>query len=184
MSIIQEALRKAQKTPVVRNAAIPAQRALPKMGNIRVPIEKPKMKNDMRLALYALLFLAVFSFFAVKYFSLTPRRPAVTPPVHLKNKPVPVRAAQPDLLPPIVEKQPVAVKTPSIKLQPIIPQQPAIQQEDFKLSGIMHLEDGLRAIINNLTVVEGDEVSGATVASITEHSVILKKGGSEITLRL
>ena len=169
MSIIQEALRKAQKTPVVRNAAIPAQKPSPETGNIFVSVEKPKTKNDMRLALYALLVLAVFSFFAVKYFSLAPQKPAARPSAHPKDKAAPVETVQPDILSLAVEEQSVAVKGP---------------RENFKLSGIMHLENGLRAIINNLTVVEGDEVNGATVTSITEDSVLLKKGSSEITLRL
>jgi hypothetical protein len=48
----------------------------------------------------------------------------------------------------------------------------------------VQLEDKLWAIVNNSRVSEGDDVDGATVTAVTHNSVVLKKEGSEINLRL
>ena len=55
---------------------------------------------------------------------------------------------------------------------------------DLALNGIMHLETGPRAIINNAIVSEGDMVNGAIVRSINKKSVILTYNNVEITLNL
>ena len=52
------------------------------------------------------------------------------------------------------------------------------------LNGIMYLEDGPRAIINNSIVGVGDSVSSASVARITRSSVVLESDSAEITLNL
>ena len=62
--------------------------------------------------------------------------------------------------------------------------EPIIQPNEFMLSGIMHLEDGPRAIINNMKVSKGDDIDGAKVVSITDETVVLKKQDSEIKLHL
>lgn len=55
---------------------------------------------------------------------------------------------------------------------------------DLMLGGIMYLENGKRAIINNVIVSEGDMVAGATVGAINKKSVILTYNNVEITLNL
>ena len=55
---------------------------------------------------------------------------------------------------------------------------------DLRLDGIMYLDSGPRAIINNAIVGEGDMVSGATVTTINKKSVILTYNNVEITLNL
>ncbi|HPM42515.1 MAG TPA: general secretion pathway protein GspB [Candidatus Omnitrophota bacterium] len=55
---------------------------------------------------------------------------------------------------------------------------------DLALNGIMYLETGSRAIINNKIVQEGDMVGGATVVLINKNSAILKYNDVEITLSL
>ena len=55
---------------------------------------------------------------------------------------------------------------------------------DLALNGIMYLETGPRAIINNKIVQEGDMVGGATVVLINKNSAILKYNDVEITLSL
>jgi len=52
------------------------------------------------------------------------------------------------------------------------------------LNGIMYIDENPRAIINNAIVREGGTVSGAKVIKINERSVILKNGFVEITLTL
>lgn len=52
------------------------------------------------------------------------------------------------------------------------------------LNGIMYLEEGPRAIINNSIVSEGDIVSGARVKNISKKSVTLESRDAEIKLIL
>ena len=52
------------------------------------------------------------------------------------------------------------------------------------LNGIMYLDEGPRAIINNSIVTEGDNIDGAVVRKINRKSVVLSSGGSEFTLNL
>lgn len=58
------------------------------------------------------------------------------------------------------------------------------QPPDLILNGIMYLETGARAIINNSIVQEGDMIGGATVLLINKNSVILQYNNVEITLNL
>jgi len=58
------------------------------------------------------------------------------------------------------------------------------QYPDLTLNGIMFLEAGPRAIINNSIVGVGNTVSGATVTKINRKSVALEYSGVEITLNL
>lgn len=55
---------------------------------------------------------------------------------------------------------------------------------ELVLNGIMYLEDGPRALINNSIVEKGDTIGGAKVISINKKSVILESENNEITLNL
>jgi len=55
---------------------------------------------------------------------------------------------------------------------------------ELVLNGIMYLEEGPRAIINNGIVMTGDLVSGAKVTNITRKNVVLEYEDVEITLNL
>ncbi len=59
-----------------------------------------------------------------------------------------------------------------------------LKHPDLSLNGIMYLEDGPRAIINNSIVEVGNTVAGATVTRIDRKSVALESNGVEITLNL
>ena len=52
------------------------------------------------------------------------------------------------------------------------------------LQGITYAKDGSEAMINNLTVREGDDIEGARVVAIESRRVRLDFNGHEITLRL
>ncbi|MBN1526676.1 MAG: hypothetical protein JW919_03725 [Candidatus Omnitrophica bacterium] len=64
------------------------------------------------------------------------------------------------------------------------PANPSAGAPDLVLSGIMYIEGAPRAIINKAVVREGGTVAGATVVSIDERGVILKNESLEITLTL
>lgn len=55
---------------------------------------------------------------------------------------------------------------------------------ELVLNGIMYLDGGPRAIINGSMVEAGDMVSGAKVTSITRDTVVLSYNSGEITLKL
>lgn len=166
MSIIQEALRKAQRKDILTEADNPKRPAAAETKKADRVIEtNAKPKNLLKSALYASIFIIVLSILAIQYFSTIPRKVTV-------NLSAPVKDA-----PSIFESHPVIQlsKPASAEIQPV---------EDFTLSGIMHLEDGPRAIINGSTVVEGDVVGSAVVTRIEDNSVVLKKQNSEIVLHL
>ena len=64
---------------------------------------------------------------------------------------------------------------------------PALSGKDtarFLLNGIMYLEEGPQAIINGAVVKEGDVVNGAAVMKINRNNVLMKFKDAEIVLRL
>ncbi|MCM8761506.1 MAG: hypothetical protein NC938_01080 [Candidatus Omnitrophica bacterium] len=54
----------------------------------------------------------------------------------------------------------------------------------LELNGIMYLEEGPRALVNNSIVQVGDVISGAKVTKINKNSVVLIYSDIEITLNL
>ena len=167
MSIIQEALRKAQKT---NGRDI----SFKKEERFKYIQARPEAKTkNIRPLFYTLILLITLSILVAQHLPSIAKKPVP------KHTPAPIqdlKTAEPVQLPvpPVVEQKPAVIPQPA----------PVIEQEKFTLSGIMHLEDGPRAIINNARVAEGAKIGGATVASITDDSVVLKKDGSEITLHL
>ena len=177
MSIIQEALRKAQRTGTRRDRDIvidtPKRDIELKTEEAPANIRKShKPKNILKPILYALVFLIPLSIISMKYFSTALLKAAANSSV-----PIPVKVEALQFTLPVIEKK-VAAQQPAL-IEPA-----AIQKEDFTLAGIMHLEDGPRAIVNGSTVIEGDVVDGAVVTKITDSSVSLKKRNSEIVLYL
>ncbi|MFA5143119.1 MAG: hypothetical protein WC522_02960 [Candidatus Omnitrophota bacterium] len=177
MSIIQDALKKAQRTITphdrpARDHVIlkpPVEKKnTAKAGGNKVPVKAGGKKGTARKyvvpAVLAGLFLfsILIAIFSLALFSNMPKESAE-----------PSAPAQP----PAADKQTVE--------QLVIPKDVSdVPRNEFRLAGIMHLEDGPRAIINNLRVAEGDYVNDAVVTSITDDSVVLKRRNSEITLHL
>ena len=168
MSIIQEALKKAQKTDVSPDPIIAA-----------LPIAtgpENKVAGRKNPAFYATTLISVVVVFAIGYFASSHSHKKA--PIIVKNKPVVIET---------VEKPELPVTNISWNEKPNIiePVKNLFNQSgDLVLSGIMHLEDGPRAIINNSMVAAGDTVGEAMIVSITDNSVVLKKGNSEIVLNL
>ncbi len=167
MSIIQEALKKAQD-------AKPAELAEPVERNDAIFAKAPSAKGAGSPMPFILIFiillcaLIVFSGFAVKYFSRVP----------------PVAKAAKAVEPVNTVKLPEPPPKPDPVVPQVIPEEPAPPAPVLILSGIMHPKSGPRALINNMTVSEGEFVEGAKVVAISDDRVILKRKDSEITLRL
>ena len=184
MSIIQDALKKADKKRPVRSSVFVGYAEARKEDVLKAAAPVKQGGNfRFRYIIYALTLLVLVVIFASGRFPATKSRNVVVPVV-LKNKAEPMHAVQP--VPQPAEKKIAVISEPVVKKPdaPALPKEPAIQPNEFTLSGIMHLEDGPRAIINNMRVVEGDDVDGAKVVSITDDTVVLKKQDSEIKLRL
>lgn len=185
MSIIQEALKKAQR----KNVAIeivkkePVRQDLPEEmpSYIRKPIAKTKNKPEARkpsprIAFYGIILASVFAVLFIKYY---PSKPGKNIDTHAAsfthNLMDQAESAQ-------ASPVPTAVRTQNI--EPAREIKRLIRQGDFRLSGIMDLEDGRRAIINNLVVVEGDSIGSVKIETITTNSVTLKRGEESLTLQL
>ena len=54
----------------------------------------------------------------------------------------------------------------------------------FSLTGIMHFEDGKKAIINDEILRAGDRVKGFTVKKILDNQVVLTKNKYKVNLNL
>lgn len=189
MSIIQEALKKAQKRngsfePVRRRE--PARRDIPeeiapyyaRKQNPAID-NAPTAKNSApRIIVYGVILACVIAALIINYY---PSKPAKK----IEVKTTPVINNLKDPIKPAVAVIPAPVIAMAAKIEPVvIEMKPAISQDDFKLSGIMDLEDGRKAIVNNLVVVEGDNIGDVRVETITTRKVTLKKGRDSLTLQL
>lgn len=203
MSIIQEALRKSQndylrkKTPepsrIIRLSPVPqkidAQNKIEpvkvKQGKIKSNKVKLNRKENKLTVFWfvSLIILVIMAAIAIILFlSYVSYRLSVRQKIH--------QAVQ--LPPAVVRLAPVTEET---VFEPV-PQANAKQEgkasvdvtkerpPNFILNGIMHLEDGPKAIINGYIVDKGDKINGATVMDINEDSVLVSLDDSKVKLKL
>ncbi|MDD5436960.1 MAG: hypothetical protein PHX20_05395 [Candidatus Omnitrophica bacterium] len=173
MSIIQDALKKAQRTgsPIERPArdTVVFKPVKKETVSVKAAGKKPapdaagKKELPYKYALAFFASLTVLLVFTAAYFSV------LTSSSSKKEAEAPLPAQSPNYAP-----APLAIPE-KVSTAP---------RKEFRLAGIMHLEDGPVAIINNSRVAEGDYVNDAVVASITDNTVVLKRRDSEITLHL
>ncbi len=175
MSIIQDALKKADKKipPRTSLSAVYARAGKEEAAETVTVAHIGKMK--VRYVAYALTLLILISIFAASHFPASKSRNTKVEPIRVTQS-----IAQPSEKEISVTKELAVIKSSA----PMLPKKPAPQPIEFTLSGIMHLENGPLAIINNMRIAEGDDVNGAKVVSITDDAVLLRRQGSEITLRL
>jgi len=185
MSIIQEALKKAHR----KSLSAETIKKEPVRQYIREEIpsyirkavystkSKPAAtKSGPRIALYGIALACVALVLFIKYYPSMPAKNIGTQNISLTG----------DLKDPV--EAVAVIHAPVIsRIQNIVPageRKQLIEQENFTLSGIMDLEDGRRAIINNSVVVEGDSIGDIQVETITTNSVTLKNGKDSLMLRL
>jgi hypothetical protein len=107
---------------------------------------------------------------------LAPRPMPMTPP----NSPPQRSAVAPTADPKTSEDQIVAKVMEKIKAeQPSAPTAP-----QFVLQGITYAAENRDAMINGVTVHEGEDIEGARVVAIDDRKVTLTFNGHEIILRL
>jgi len=169
MSIIQEALKKVQVEPQRRD--------LPQKMVIAPKIEKNEpvflKEKTAPLPIIVLALIVVSGIAARQYLWYTK---AQTKPV------LPVKAAAKAGASGPVGQKKASRAEPTFDAA--IPRIARPEMPKFDLNGIMYLESGPKAIINDVVVEEGDVISGALVAKINSQNVLLKFSDSEIMLKL
>ncbi|MBN2453090.1 MAG: general secretion pathway protein GspB [Candidatus Omnitrophica bacterium] len=200
MSIIQEALKKAQtdlkKRPVFQPIAYPnkieqkksveekpAEKPVPvyavKAAAVEAAAKKPFPAKVIAITLFAALLLAA-GLVSTRYFMQVRKDGVLTSPELMREAAVesPVESglyqsvdAYKEL--PLPPADSVVVKPESFASRPTL-----------GLNGIMYKEENPKAIVNNVIVEEGDTVMGAKVVKINPKSVLLEYNGTEITLIL
>lgn len=191
MSIIQEALKKVEPVDSVRTVkdaraekasspdVIPAKAEQPVPVKRRAAIANSPSKIPVFIVgVIALALTGTGIFYILK-------RPAPSVPAPAV-KPLEEPASHQDTIYKTIEQSvtgdPGAAVAKDIASSP--PSIVRAEPPDLVLNGIMYLETGPRAIINNAIVSEGDMINGATVSSINRKNVILKFNNLEITLNL
>ncbi|MCX5678204.1 MAG: hypothetical protein NTY76_03750 [Candidatus Omnitrophica bacterium] len=176
MSIIQEALEKAQSD--VKDVKPAVQEIAKASGVKKAPVtKKAPIANKralMAVVLLALMTFAVFSAgrFLSKIGDRTDRTSAANSQEVSYRPLVRDQAKSPNTA---GSREQISVSPENLK---------APESPKLVLNGIMYLDDGPRAIINNFIVGLGDSVSGAKVTRINRQSVILEYQNVEITLSL
>jgi type II secretory pathway component PulC len=185
MSIIQDALKKAQSCP-------PPAAVRPKIGQVkevsglRPPFrqaaqstKKPPAPNMRPLLTAALLIiLAASIFFVVHFLSKKDAKPDKASAVSPQDKASAAYSQQVSYKPLVkdaVNGSSAAASAETLK---------AATPPDLVLNGIMYLDKGPRALINNFIFGPGESVSGAKIKEINRQSVILEYENTEITLKL
>jgi hypothetical protein len=188
MSIIQEALKKAQADIETKKEAGRLSEQIPvKAPQPETPAPagvaghaEPARKTAPQAWAYIMLAVVLIAAFATIKF---PRKETL--------------AEKPAALPAAVQDAEKTVTTPAAVIGPtqnepatvfkdMIPAslKPKPDTAHLVLNGIMYLEDGSRAIINNAIVAEGETVEGFVVDKINKKSVVLRSGDTQTTLNL
>ena len=187
MSIIQEALKKAQQkitssTPIAKE---------PKNENIvntiytsqpsydytpPVPVAKDKPVN--RTATF--LIVAVLLVGVVIIYMMHKHAMKAGPAIDASRQVVTYKPKQEKPASTLPAPEKAAAPAPIASLIRGI----SASQPSLILNGIMYLTDNPKAIINNCIVSEGETVDGATVVKINKNNVVLNFNDTEITLKL
>jgi cytoskeletal protein RodZ len=127
-----------------------------------------------------------------------PSRPAVKPAT--EPAPMPEVSPKTETASPLTPATTAVASTPDAKVtedqivaklmerikaeQAGAPKTMTVDPPKLVLQGITYARDGSEAMINNLTVREGDDIEGARVVTIESRRVKLDFNGCEISLRL
>ena len=110
--------------------------------------------------------------------------PTPVPSAKLEAPPAQPTPSVPAVDPKIGEDQLVTRVMEKIKAEQAAAALASPEPPKFVLQGITYAQDGSEAMINGLSVHEGEDIEGARVVAIDRRSVKLDCGGREIDLRL
>ena len=183
MSIIQEALKKAQVTIGIGapKAAAPGQakafEAGQTPGRTPAPVKAKPFPKSIILVSTALLIAAI----ALISLSLGPLVATRLGRDGTQASTPPAQEVRYRALPPSETGRSAVDETQAASRQDA---ELASTAPNLVLNGIMYLEEGPRAIVNNVMVEVGEYASGARVVRISKKSVVLVYNDVEITLNL
>ena len=127
------------------------------------PMPSPTKNSKTKLIVTGSLAIAVLAF--VLRLQKIPQTP-ITKPV---DAPVPVAVQKPVVAPVVQEVKPIA---------------PPVELPKLTLQGILMDSRSREAMINDISVKEGEDIDGAKVISIERKLVKLQFAGREIVLRI
>lgn len=188
MSIIQEALKRAQYNYVGRKSLPQARKESGQEPAIPVPAEVLDVRiitKKIAVAVFVIALLALAVSFGIR--TLFSKIVTMDKERRSKDSIVAAQKTEPDkTVPPSPSSGAVERATENPLALALFGK--TNQSPNLVLNGIMYTEEKPKAIINGTVVREGDVISGASVASITENSVLLKYNNNsnqvEVTLKL
>lgn len=175
MSIIQEALKKAQGADKTVKPSVT-------LRNVPIQAKRSSNKKSLLYIIIAVAAIVMITMIFIKHAASRKPAPVTSPALASAVKqalPPPIEKAAEEVPAPVEAPEPAIVEERAAPVLPVIP-----QEKELVLSGIMHLDGGSQAIVNNITVMEGDTIDGATVKKITDNSVVLKRNDAETILHL
>ena len=190
MSIIQEALKRAQYNYAGKKSLPQACEEPGQEPAIPAPAEALDIRvitKKIAVIVYVIVLLALVTGFGIR--ALFSKIVTIDKERRSKDLIVAMQKTPPDkAMPPSLPLGPVPVERATEKPLALVSSGQTNQSPDLLLNGIMYVEEKPKAIINGIVVREGDVVSGATVASITEKNVLLKYNNNnnqvEVVLKL
>jgi hypothetical protein len=174
MSIIQEALKKAERHIKDPKKAAPSAEALPPVSSDQSSVKAPRPaagSDPKAVAILIVILIATAVFAASQLFpkkNIPAKSSVATTPA------VPAKIEEPLALPSVIFQQAAAQQ----------PEEKKLSSPEFVLNGIMYLEGSPRAIINDVMVEVGDTVGGASVVKIEKKNVLLQYNDADIVLDL
>jgi hypothetical protein len=186
VSIVQEALKKAQYNYTLKKTMPPPREGSAQDPAVLVPPEAifmPVMIRRIAIIIYVIVLLALVTGFGIRalFFKISAmeKGKASTDMAAAKNKPVADK---------VVPVSAIAISQTKEALTTSIPAEPINQPPAFVLNGIMYKRENPKAIVNGVVVREGDVIGCATVTYISENNVLLKYNNNsnqvEVALRL
>jgi type II secretory pathway component PulC len=188
MSIVQEALKKAQHNYAGKKSLPQAHEEPGQEPAATVPVEALDMRvitKKIAIIVSVIALLALATGFGIR--TLFSKMVTMDKERKSKNLTAVVQKTPPDkVVPPPPSSE--IVERATEKPLALASSGQADQSPSLVLNGIMYGEENSKAIINGTLVREGDVISGAIVTSITAKSVLLKYNNNdnqvEVALRL
>ncbi len=179
MSLINEALKRT------RDAAYQPTNVPPVIPSYRYdPAAAPAGNSSKTIVLACVAGILVIgagiAWYGVGF--VKSRATLVTPPpitpVHVERKPeLPPKIVEEPVVETLVPREPAPVAAPVVSALP--PEPPKLS-----LQGISGNSQSREALINNQTLVAGEEILGAKIVAVERDRVVLEFAGGEIVLRL
>jgi hypothetical protein len=195
MSLVYEALQKAEREKGRKTGTPPAPVAVPPVQPVAVakapapaavplttvPAESPKSMNSLLTMLFA--GVSVVALLAIVYIVMLAARNFAPSPAARASESVPAAASTPAAA---IAPDPANQATGSSGEKPPVPLSPNSTANDprYRLTGVMITDGHYGAVLNDHVVYDGQYVDGAIVKKVERDRVTLNVDGRDIVIRL